>query len=116
MHPWIRQLGKYLTLAALAVAPAGCAKAPAPKITKPAYLESRKLGAARMTARYISSDPVSPADLKALVANYDRELTPVCKDVLALQPVAAIGTSGTMENLAAMCAALYGSKSDKAAA
>src|SRR5436190_1030404 len=84
--------------------------------TKPAYLESRKLGAARMTARYISSDPVSPADLKALVAQYDRELTPICKDVLALQPVAAIGTSGTMENLAAMCAALYGSKSDKAAA
>jgi exopolyphosphatase / guanosine-5'-triphosphate,3'-diphosphate pyrophosphatase len=83
---------------------------------KPAYLESRKLGAARMTARYISSDPVSPADLKALVAQYDRELTPICKDVLALQPVAAIGTSGTMENLAAMCTALYGSKSDKAAA
>src|SRR5436190_12502357 len=70
--------------------------------TKPALLESRKLGAARMTAKYVTSDPVSPADLKALAAHYDRELTPICNQVLAMQPVAAIGTSGTIENLAAM--------------
>jgi exopolyphosphatase/guanosine-5'-triphosphate,3'-diphosphate pyrophosphatase len=76
--------------------------------TRAALLESRKLGAARMTARYITSDPASPADLKALAAHYDRELGPICNQVLALQPVAAIGTSGTIENLAAMCAALYG--------
>ena len=73
---------------------------------KPVLLESRKLGAARMTAKFISSDPVSPAELKALTAHYDRELTPICSDVLALGPVAAIGTSGTLENLATMCAAL----------
>src|SRR5205085_4489114 len=65
--------------------------------TRPALLESRKLGAARMTAKYITSDPASPADLKALAAHYDRELGPICKEVLALQPVAAIGTSGTVE-------------------
>src|SRR5687768_14878737 len=34
-----------------------------------AVLESRKLGAARMTARYVSSDPISPGDLKSLLAH-----------------------------------------------
>jgi exopolyphosphatase/guanosine-5'-triphosphate,3'-diphosphate pyrophosphatase len=74
--------------------------------TKPLLLESRKLGAARMTARYVSTDPISPAELKSLLAHYERELGPVCDSILALHPVAAIGTSGTMENLAAMCAAI----------
>jgi exopolyphosphatase/guanosine-5'-triphosphate,3'-diphosphate pyrophosphatase len=74
--------------------------------TRPLLLESRKLGAARMTARYVSTDPISPAELKSLLAHYERELTPVCESILALHPVAAIGTSGTMENLAAMCAAV----------
>jgi exopolyphosphatase/guanosine-5'-triphosphate,3'-diphosphate pyrophosphatase len=73
---------------------------------KAALLESRKLGAARMTAQFVSSDPISPADLKALLAHYDKELTPVCESILALKPVDAIGTSGTMENLAAMCASM----------
>jgi exopolyphosphatase/guanosine-5'-triphosphate,3'-diphosphate pyrophosphatase len=35
-------------------------------------------------------------------------LTPLCESVNALRPVAALGTSGTLENLAAMCEALYG--------
>ena len=69
-----------------------------------AMLESRKLGAARMTARYVKSDPIAPADLKALQAHYDRELTPICEQVQSHKPVQALGTSGTLENLAAMCA------------
>ena len=73
---------------------------------KASLLESRKLGAARMTAKFVTTDPISPADLKSLAAHYDKELTPVCEAILAQKPVAAIGTSGTMENLAAMCAAL----------
>ena len=74
--------------------------------TKPILLESRKLGAARMTAQFVTSDPISPADLKALSAHYEKELAPICESVLALRPVAAIGTSGTLESLAAMCAAI----------
>src|SRR4029079_14568398 len=35
---------------------------------KPLLLESRKLGAARMTARFIRSDPVEPRDLRGLLA------------------------------------------------
>jgi exopolyphosphatase / guanosine-5'-triphosphate,3'-diphosphate pyrophosphatase len=77
--------------------------------TRAAMLESRKLGAARMTARYIKSDPVSPADLKSLLAHYDRELSPLCEQILSLKPTLALGTSGTLENLAAMCNSLYGS-------
>jgi exopolyphosphatase/guanosine-5'-triphosphate,3'-diphosphate pyrophosphatase len=73
---------------------------------KAQLLESRKLGAARMTAQFVSTDPVSPADLKALLAHYEKELGPLCDSILALKPVGAIGTSGTMENLAAMCAAI----------
>jgi len=70
--------------------------------SSPLLLESRKLGAARMTARFIHSDPVSKDDLKALLAHYDRELSPLAAQIAALKPVKAIGTSGTLENLAAM--------------
>lgn len=76
--------------------------------SKPMLLESRKLGAARMTAKFVSSDPISPADLRALTAEYDRELTPICDAVRALKPTIALGTSGTIENLSAMCASLEG--------
>jgi exopolyphosphatase/guanosine-5'-triphosphate,3'-diphosphate pyrophosphatase len=71
--------------------------------TKPTLLESRKLGAARMTAKFVSSDPISSQDLKTLVHHYDRELKPLCETILAQKPVAGVATSGTLENLAAMC-------------
>lgn len=74
-------------------------------------LESRKLGATRMSARYISSDPISPADLKALLAYYDRELTPLCENILSYKPIRVVGTSGTLENLAAMSNAMFGKSS-----
>jgi exopolyphosphatase/guanosine-5'-triphosphate,3'-diphosphate pyrophosphatase len=77
--------------------------------TRPLLLESRKLGAARMTAKYVKSDPIDASDLKNLLAHYDRELSPVCEHVLSFKPTDALGTSGTLENLASMCASLYGS-------
>ena len=69
-------------------------------------LESRKLGAARMTARFIRSDPVEPRELKALLAHYDRELTPLVEQIQRLAPVKLVGTSGTIDNLIDMAAAL----------
>lgn len=66
-------------------------------------LESRKLGAARMTARFVKSDPISDEDRLALLKHYEHELTPICEQIAALKPIGAIGTSGTLENLAAMC-------------
>ena len=50
-----------------------------------------------MTAQFVSSDPISPENLKSLLAHYDQELKPVCESILALKPVDALGTSGTME-------------------
>jgi exopolyphosphatase / guanosine-5'-triphosphate,3'-diphosphate pyrophosphatase len=75
---------------------------------KPALLESRKLGAARMTARYVKSDPIGEDDLHALLKHYDAELAPLCERILPLRPKLAIGTSGTMETLATMCHGLGG--------
>jgi exopolyphosphatase/guanosine-5'-triphosphate,3'-diphosphate pyrophosphatase len=71
--------------------------------TRPLLLESRKLGAARMSARYVHSDPILADDLKSLKRHYDRELTSVCAAITQLRPVKTIGTSGTIENLAALC-------------
>lgn len=65
-------------------------------------LESRKLGAARMTAQFVHSDPISDEDQKHLLKLYDKELAPLIKHIEALHPVKVIGTSGTLENLAAM--------------
>ena len=66
-------------------------------------LESRKLGAARMTAMFVKSDPIEPKDLAALVAHYDAELDPLCARIEALNPARIIGTSGTLENIAQLC-------------
>ena len=75
-------------------------------------LESRKLGAARMTARYIKSDPVDAKEIKNLLAHYALELGPLCEQIVALKPVKAIGTSGTLENLSAMSGGLSAKSED----
>ena len=75
---------------------------------KPLLLESRKLGASRMTAQFIKSDPIAAPDLEKLLKHYDRELAPVIASVQALKPTAAWGTSGTIENLAAMTGSTFG--------
>jgi exopolyphosphatase/guanosine-5'-triphosphate,3'-diphosphate pyrophosphatase len=74
----------------------------------PLLLESRKLGAARMTAQYVHSDPITPKELQNLVNHFDTELTPVLDAVKDFRPRSVIGTSGTIENLAVMTVALYG--------
>jgi exopolyphosphatase/guanosine-5'-triphosphate,3'-diphosphate pyrophosphatase len=68
------------------------------------FLESRKLGAARMTSLFVRSDPISPADRQTLTDFYDKELSSVRQAIGDLPVNRVIGTSGTMENLAAMCA------------
>ncbi|HEV2296580.1 MAG TPA: Ppx/GppA phosphatase family protein [Tepidisphaeraceae bacterium] len=68
-----------------------------------AMLESRKLGAARMSAKFVHSDPISEDDKKALLRHYDRELAPLVEAINQHKPVKVIGTSGTLENIAAMC-------------
>ncbi|MGN6507230.1 MAG: Ppx/GppA phosphatase family protein [Tepidisphaeraceae bacterium] len=66
-------------------------------------LESRKLGAARMTARFVKSDPISKADLAAMQSHYEQEIAPLAARMKALKPVKCLGTSGTLENIADLC-------------
>src|SRR5437763_2323251 len=44
--------------------------------SRPLLLESRKLGAARMTAQFVKSDPIDAADLEKLLRHYDQVLAP----------------------------------------
>lgn len=71
---------------------------------KAIVLASRKVGAARMTSRFIHSDPIAPGELQAVMGHYEAEIGQLCRRINRLKPVRAIGTSGTLENLAAMCA------------
>jgi len=82
--------------------------------TRASLLESRKLGAARMTAQFVKSDPLSKPDRKALLRHYDRELTPLVQQIRQLNPARVIGTSGTLENIADMCGGLAGGEKDEA--
>lgn len=65
-------------------------------------LESRKLGAARVTAELVHTDPISEDDYHAVLRHYHEQLDDVVKQIQSLKPVKTIGTSGTLENLAAM--------------
>ncbi len=82
--------------------------------TKPLMLESRKLGASRMTAQYVKSDPIDVGDLEKLLKHYDAELTPIVAAVREHAPKNALGTSGTIENLAAMCGSEFGPQGEPA--
>jgi exopolyphosphatase/guanosine-5'-triphosphate,3'-diphosphate pyrophosphatase len=70
---------------------------------RPLMLESRKLGAARMTAKFVKSDPISGDELKALLGHYDQELESLVATIKNHKTIGAIGTSGTIETLAALC-------------
>lgn len=75
---------------------------------KPLLLQSRKLGASRLSQQFVHTDPVSRRDLKVLDAHIHATLKPLIAQVRALGVTRVIGTSGTMQNLAAMCHALHG--------
>ena len=66
-------------------------------------LESRKLGAARMTARFIKNDPPTKEEIERLRGHYGRELAPLFDQIAKIRPVAAVGSSGTLENIARLC-------------
>ena len=68
------------------------------------YLKSLKLGVARMAARFVNSDPISKKDIKALRKHYKTELKEVAETLAKHSVKTIIGSSGTMENIAAMIA------------
>ena len=71
---------------------------------KPLLLESRKLGAARMTAMFVHSDPPRRSEIDQLLRHYEQQMDPLLGRIRKMAISRVIGCSGTLENLAMMCA------------
>lgn len=72
------------------------------------FKTSLKLGAARMTGEFITTDPVEQQEFKALRAYYREMLAPVFEAARAYGVREIVGSSGTMENLAQVYVNSYG--------
>lgn len=75
---------------------------------RPLLLESFKLGASRLTQQFVASDPISRRDRDQLEKHIRKTLKPTIETLRTLNIQRVIGTSGTMENLAAMCVMQHG--------
>ncbi len=78
--------------------------------TQALYLFSLKLGAARMRHRFITTDPISAEELQVLQAYYREQLVPVYAAARQHGVRELVGSSGTMENLASVCARMLGER------
>jgi exopolyphosphatase/guanosine-5'-triphosphate,3'-diphosphate pyrophosphatase len=75
---------------------------------RPLWLRSFPLGAARLTERFLTSDPPREAQVSALTAHLKRELAEVLDSARRLGVTRTIGTSGTVNSLIAMVRAERG--------
>ena len=66
------------------------------------FQTSMKIGAARMTKQFVSTDPVDAKEFRALRRFYREALAPVFEAARAHGVREIVGSSGTMENLAAV--------------
>lgn len=69
------------------------------------WRESLKLGVVRMTERFIHSDPPKAVEVATLRSYLEQTLAPTMARVRLARPTLLVGTSGTLQNLAAMAAA-----------
>jgi len=69
------------------------------------WATSENLGVARLTADFVHSDPIAKADRRALRAHLTTALRRVARDTAQYEPKLVVGSSGTLEDLAAMVAA-----------
>lgn len=75
---------------------------------KPLLLDSYPLGASRLAQQFLTADPLSPKELDKLQSHIKKTLKPTLQKIRDLAPRRLIGTSGTIENLAAMAALRHG--------
>lgn len=68
------------------------------------YTASKKVGVARMAARFVNSDPISKEEIKELRDFFKKELQDVAEALKEYPVKTIVGSSGTMENIAAMIA------------
>jgi exopolyphosphatase/guanosine-5'-triphosphate,3'-diphosphate pyrophosphatase len=78
------------------------------KDAKPVWMKSAKLGAARLTERYLAEDPPTAAQRKHLLEHLDDAIGAEMRDARRAGVVRAIGTSGTVNTLVAMARAARG--------
>jgi exopolyphosphatase/guanosine-5'-triphosphate,3'-diphosphate pyrophosphatase len=70
------------------------------------WQESLKLGVARLTDRFIHSDPPRKSEIAALRAHLERKLESAFERAVRFQPTVMVGTSGTLLNLTAIAVAM----------
>jgi exopolyphosphatase / guanosine-5'-triphosphate,3'-diphosphate pyrophosphatase len=68
------------------------------------YLTSKKMGVARMTARFVDNDPVTEEEIQQLRKFYREQLIEVAQSFALHRGGMLIGSSGTMENIGLMIA------------
>lgn len=68
------------------------------------HLSSKKLGVARMTARFVNNDPISDEEIQGLTTHFRTNLADVAQSFASNRASMMIGSSGTMENIALMIA------------
>lgn len=68
------------------------------------FLASKKLGVARMAAKFVDHDPVTVNEIETLKQHYKEKLEDVAQAFAGNRTKTLIGSSGTMENIAAMIA------------
>lgn len=68
------------------------------------YSVSKKIGVARMAALFVDHDPITKDEIKKLKQHFEKELKEVAGVLKKYRVKTMIGSSGTMENIAAMIA------------
>src|SRR6056297_2204382 len=66
------------------------------------FLASKKLGVARMAAKFVDHDPVTVNEIESLKQHFKEKLEDVAQAFAGNRTKTLIGSSGTMENIAAM--------------
>jgi exopolyphosphatase / guanosine-5'-triphosphate,3'-diphosphate pyrophosphatase len=78
------------------------------KDRRPLWMKSAKLGAARMSERFLLEDPPSSAQYKKLESHFEEEIGEQLRAARRAGVIHAIGTSGTINTLIAMARAARG--------
>ncbi len=68
------------------------------------HLSSKKIGVARMTARFVNQDPISREEIKKLKKYYEEQLHEVGRAVATHCASIMVGSSGTLQNIGMMIA------------
>ncbi|MCA1802239.1 MAG: Ppx/GppA family phosphatase [Rhodothermaceae bacterium] len=70
------------------------------------FKDSKKLGVSRMTADYLKHDPVTKSEIRLLSTYYHKRLADIRMGMELYPADVLIGSSGTMQNIASMIAAM----------